>query len=304
MQQGLRTAETVIPIQTPKGVFKVWTKRVGDNPTHRLLLLHGGPAATHEYWLACDGYLPNAGIEYIYYDQLGSAFSDQPDDDDLWTVERFVDEVEQVRQALELDETNFFLAGHSWGGILAMEYALAHQDRLKGLVISNMMASIPAYNEYANKVLKPQMDQAKLKEIEDLESKGDFENPRFMELLMEQHYVHHILRRPAAEWPDAVNRSFAKLNYHVYTLMQGPSELGASGRLESWDRVDDLHKIRIPTLVIGATHDSMDPRHMAMMATRIPNARFHLCESGSHLAMWDDPRSYFGALIDFVLSVK
>src|SRR6202023_2732691 len=99
----------MIPIATPKGDFRVWTKRVGNNPTARLLLLHGGPAATHEYFEACDSFLPAAGIEYHYYDQLGSAFSDQPDDADLWDVDRFVDEVEQVRQALALDSTNFYL---------------------------------------------------------------------------------------------------------------------------------------------------------------------------------------------------
>ena len=139
----------LVPITTPKGEFRVWTKRVGNNPTAKLLLLHGGPAATHEYFEAADSYLPAAGIEYYYYDQLGSAYSDQPDDPDLWDLERFVDEVEQVRQALGLDSDNFFLLGHSWGGILAVEYALRHQRHLKGLVISNMMASIPAYNAYA-----------------------------------------------------------------------------------------------------------------------------------------------------------
>jgi proline iminopeptidase len=290
----------MIPIHTPKGDFKVWTKRVGNNPTARLLLLHGGPAATHEYWEACDSYLPAAGIEYYYYDQLGSAYSDQPDDDDLWQLERFVDEVEQVRRALGLDRSNFYLAGHSWGGILATEYALAHQQHLKGLVISNMMMSIPAYNDYANRVLKPAMDQAKLAEIERMEEAGDFNNPRFMELLMEQHYVHHILRMPVSEWPDPVNRAFAKINYKVYTLMQGPSELGASGRLIDWDRTSDLHRITVPTLVIGATHDSMDPVQMKMVAKRIPNARFHLCRNGSHLCMYDDQQSYFDGLIGFI----
>ncbi len=290
----------MIPIRTPKGEFKVWTKRVGNNPDVKLLLLHGGPGATHEYWEACDSYLPAAGIEYYYYDQLGSAYSDQPDDDDLWRVERFVDEVEQVRQALVLDRSNFYLAGHSWGGILAVEYALTHQQHLKGLVISNMMMSIPAYNAYANETLKPAMDPSALAEIQSMEAAGDYNNPRFMELLMQHHYVHHILRMPLADWPDPVNRAFARLNYKMYTLMQGPSELGASGRLIDWDRAGDLHRIRVPTLVIGATYDSMDPKHMEMVAKRIPGARFHLCRNGSHLAMYDDQQSYFGALIGFV----
>jgi proline iminopeptidase len=296
MNDGVR----LIPIHTPKGDFKVWTKRVGNNPRAKLLLLHGGPAATHEYWEACDSYLPAAGIEYYYYDQLGSAYSDQPDEPDLWEIDRFVDEVEQLRQALGLDHDNFFLAGHSWGGILAIEYALRHQENLKGLVISNMMASVPAYNRYADEVLKPQMDQAALAEIQRLESAGEYDNPRFMELLMEHHYVHHILRMPADQWPDAVNRAFAHINQKVYTLMQGPSELGASGRLENWDRIDDLPSIKVRTLVIGATYDSMDPTHMEMMAGRIPGAKFHLCEKGSHLCMYDDQESYFGALVGFI----
>ena len=291
---------SLIPIRTPKGTFNVWTRRVGNNPHAKVLLLHGGPGATHEYWEACDSYLPAAGVEFYYYDQLGSAYSDQPDDTDLWQLDRFVDEVEQVRQALHLDRDNFYLAGHSWGGLLAMEYALHHQEHLKGLVISNMMASIPEYNRYADEVLKPQMDQAALAEIERMEAAGDFENPKFMELLMEHHYIQHILRRPAEEWPDPVNRAFAKLNYKLYTLMQGPSELGASGRLAEWDRVDDLPSIVARTLVIGATHDSMDPVHMEMIATRIPGARFHLCVNGSHMCMWDDQKSYFEALIDFI----
>jgi proline iminopeptidase len=296
MSDGVR----LIPIHTPKGEFKVWTKRVGNNPGAKLLLLHGGPAATHEYWEACDSFLPAAGIEYYYYDQLGSAYSDQPDEPDLWEIDRFVDEVEQVRQALGLDRNNFFLAGHSWGGILAIEYALRYQEHLKGLVISNMMASVPAYNRYADEVLKPQMDQAALAEIQRLEAAGEYDNPRFMELLMEHHYVHHILRMPADQWPDAVNRAFAHINQKVYTLMQGPSELGASGRLENWDRIDDLPSIKVRTLVIGATYDSMDPSHMEMMAGRIPGARFHLCANGSHLCMYDDQKSYFDALVGFI----
>ena len=159
----------MIPITTPKGSFKVWTKRVGNNPRIKVLLLHGGPGATHEYFEAFDSYLPAAGIEYYYYDQLGSYYSDQPQmPDDMLATSRFVDEVEQVRQALGLDKNNFYLLGHSWGGILAIEYALKHQDHLKGLVISNMMASIRQYNEYAEKVLMPAMDQNVLAEVKRL----------------------------------------------------------------------------------------------------------------------------------------
>src|SRR4051794_30897077 len=167
----------LIPIDTPKGTFRVWTKRVGNHPTMKVLLLHGGPGFTHEYLEACDSYLPAAGIEYYYYDQLGSYYSDQPDDPDLVNLPHFVDEVEQVRSALGLDLDNFYLYGQSWGGILAIEYALKYQKHLKGLVISNMMAGIPQYNDYARRVLMPAMDQTALAEIQGIEAAEDYENP-------------------------------------------------------------------------------------------------------------------------------
>jgi proline iminopeptidase len=293
----------LIPIQTPAGKFHVWTKRHGNNPDLKLLWLHGGPGATHEGFEACDSFLPAAGIEYYYYDQLGSFYSDQPDDPDLWELDRFVDEVEQVRLALGLDRSNFVLAGVSWGGLLATEYALQHAEALKGLVISNMMSSCPAYNAYANEVLMPTMDQAVLAEIKDLEARGDTENPRYMELLIEHHYEHHVLRMPFAEWPEPVARMMNHINPAVYVPMQGPSELGMSGKLLDWNRTEDLARIEVPALVIGARHDTMDPAFMADMARRLPNGRYLHCPNGSHLAMYDDQETYFAGLIDFLLDV-
>ena len=283
----------------------MWVKRIGNNPRLRVLLLHGGPGSTHEYLEACDSFLPAAGVEYYYYDQLGSGFSDQPDDPSLWELDRFVDEVEQVRRALGLDRDSFVLYGQSWGGILAIEYALSYQQHLRGLVISNMMASVPAYNEYAEQVLMPQMDQAALAEIKQLEAAGDTDNPRYMELLMAQHYVHHVLRIPVEDWPDPVERGFAHINPAIYVSMQGPSELGIStdAKLAQWDRVEQLASIDVPALVIGARHDTMDPAHLEMMAGRLPQGRYLLCPDGSHLAMYDDQQVYFAGLVDFLKSL-
>lgn len=289
----------LIPIHTPAGDFKVWTKRVGNNPKIKLLLLHGGPGATHEYFEAFDSWLPAAGVEYYYYDQLGSAYSDQPDDPRLLDPARFVEEVEQVRKALKLDQDDFYLLGHSWGGILAMEYALKYPQHLKGLVISNMMSSIPAYNRYARETLEPQMDPSALAEIKRLEAAKRFDDPRYMQLLM-PHYEAHILRMPAAQWPDPVNRAFAKINKKVYVPMQGPSELGASGILENWDRTGDLSKIPVPTLVIGARYDTMDPAFMEMMSKRLPEGHYLYCPEGSHMAMYDDQATYMRGVIDFL----
>lgn len=293
----------LIPISTPKGNFHVWVKRVGNNPHLKLLLLHGGPGATHEYFEAFDSFLPKEGVEYYYYDQLGSGFSDQPNDDDLWTIPRFVSEVDQVRQAIGGTKDNFCLLGHSWGGILAMEYALAHQDQLKCLIISNMMASVPAYNEYAHKVLEPQMNQEVLKQILDMERTGNTEQPEYMALLMPNWYSQHILRRPAGQWPEPVNRSFSHINRHLYVLMQGPSEMGASGRLVNWDRFADLKKINVPTLVISGKYDTMDPAYMAKMAKELPHGEL-AATNGGHMDMYDDQPTYFAKLVAFLRKFK
>jgi proline iminopeptidase len=295
----------LIPIKTSAGEFNVWTKRVGNNPTMKILLLHGGPGATHEYFECFDSYLPMAGVEYYYYDQLESAYSDQPNDSSLWSLDRYVDEVEQVRKALGLDKSNFFLLGHSWGGILGIEYALKYQDNLKGLIISNMVPSIPDYVKYANEVLGPQLDADVLSEIRTLEANEDYTNPRYSELIFSHYYPEHVLRMPLAEWPDPVNRAFAKLNIGLYVTMQGPSEFGVVGdaKLKNWDRKADLPKINIPTLTIGGAYDTMDPQQMKWMASEVQQGRYLHCPTGSHMSMYDDQQTYIDGLIKFVNDV-
>jgi proline iminopeptidase len=290
----------MIPITTPKGTFNVWTKRVGNNPKIKVLLLNGGPGATHEYFECFENFLPAEGIEFIYYDQIGCGNSDNPNDESMWDLARYVEEVEQVRIALGLDETNFYLLGHSWGGILAMEYSLKYQKHMKGLIISNMMSSCPEYGKYADEVLAKQMNPAVLAEIEKIEAAKDFANPRYMELLIPNFYEKHILRFPAKNWPEPVNRSFAKMNQSLYVTMQGPSEFGVAGKLEQWDRKGQLKDIAIPTLVIGAQHDTMDPKHMEEMAKLTPKGTYLYCENGSHMCMYDDQKTYFKGLISFL----
>src|ERR1041384_3354923 len=155
----------MIPIKTPAGEFKVWTKRFGNNPRIKDLLLHGGPAAGHEYKECFESFFPKEGFEFYEYDQLGAPYSDQPEDSSLWTIERYVDEVEQVRKAIGADKRNFYVLGNSWGGILAMEYALKYQQNIKGLIVADMMASCPDYGKYAAEVLSKTMDPKVLAEI-------------------------------------------------------------------------------------------------------------------------------------------
>jgi proline iminopeptidase len=289
----------MISITTPIGKFNVWTKRIGNNPKIKLLLLNGGPGMSHEYFEAMESFLPKEGIEFIYYDQLGTGFSDNPKDTTMWDLPRYVEEVEQVRIALNLNKDNFYLLGHSWGGILGMQYALKYQDNLKGLVVSNMMASCPKYGEYS-KVLAKQMPQDVLKTVKDLEAKKDYTNPQYMGLLMEHFYNKHILRMPVAEWPEPVNRSMGRLNSSLYITMQGPSELGISGKLTNWDVSKELPNITVPTLVVGAKYDTMDPEYMKWMATQFKNGSYLYCANGSHMSLYDDQETYFKGLIAFL----
>lgn len=291
----------MIPIETPVGKFKVWTKRFGNNPRIKVLLLHGGPAMTHEYMECFESFFPQQGFEFYEYDQLGSYYSDQPTDSSLWTTDRFVEEVEQVRKAIGADSTNFYILGNSWGGILGMEYALKYQQNMKALMVANMMASCPEYGRYANEVLAKQLPEDVLKEVRALEAANKFSDPRYMELLMANFYTKHICRLP--EWPEAVNRSLKHANNTIYTLMQGPSEFGIAGRLANWDVKDRLKEIRIPALMIGATHDTMDPKAMEEQSRLVQKGRYLHCPNGSHLAMWDDQQVFMQGVIRFIKDV-
>ena len=292
----------MIPIKTPVGEFKVWTKRFGNNPKIKILLLHGGPAMTHEYMECFETFFQREEFEFYEYDQLGSYYSDQPTDSSLWTTDRFVEEVEQVRTAIHADSSNFYVLGNSWGGILAMQYALKYQQNLKGLIVANMMASVPDYGKYADEVLAKQMKPEVFAEIQALEAKGDYNNPRYMELLIPNFYNEHICR--LKEWPEALNRSMKHLNSSIYVMMQGPSEFGVSGRLTNWDVKNRLHEITVPTLMIGAKYDTMDPKAMEEQSKLVKNGRFLYCPNGSHLSMWDDQNVFMGGVIKFINDVN
>src|ERR1700761_1842238 len=208
----------MVEIQTPVGKFHVWTKRIGTNPRIKILLLHGGPAFTHEYLECFESFFPKEGFEMIEYDQLGSYYSDQPRDSSLWTTPRFVEEVEQVRKALGLTKDNFYLLGNSWGGILAMEYALKYQANLKGMIVSNMMASIPAYEKY-NGVLRGQMRKTLVDSLQNYEAKGLYNDTTYQRLVISEYYNKHLCRLP--EWPDPATRSLKHVNEQIYVMMQG-----------------------------------------------------------------------------------
>ena len=280
------------------GKYWVWTKRVGSGGI-KLLTLHGGPGATHEYFECFEDFLPQEGVEFYYYDQLGSHYSDQPDDVSLWTVDRFREEVEQVRRALGLE--NFYLLGHSWGGMLGIEYALKYGKHLKAFVLSSMTASIPSYVAYAQK-LRAALPEDVRAVLDKYESKGQYDAPEYQEAMFGKVYTRHVCRLDP--WPDSVSRTFRHFADKVYNTMQGPNEFVVTGNFKDWDRWKDLPRIEVPTLVIGGRYDEMNPDDIRREGSLLPRSRVLLCENGSHLCMWDDQKTYMTGLIGFLKDVE
>ncbi len=276
------------------GKYRVWVKRVGAGPV-KVLLLHGGPGLNHVYLECFEDFLPPAGIKFYYYDQLGSLFSDNPDDSSLWTVEGYLDEVEDVRRALGLE--GFYLYGHSWGGMLTYEYALKYPQHLKGIVVSNMMASMPNFVKYANK-LRDELPPQVVKTMKQYEAKGDFEAPEYQQLVFGEFYARHVCRLDP--WPTPIESALKFWNAKIYNLMQGPNEFIVTGAFKNWDRTADLGKIKTRALLMGARYDEMDPGAMRRSAAQMPNARAAISSRGSHLAMYDDQQWYFKELVGFL----
>jgi proline iminopeptidase len=192
------------------GKYKVWTRKVGSGST-MVLLLHGGPGVGHEYLESMESFLPQAGMEMYYYDQLGCVGSDQPADLTLWTLARYVEEVEEVRRGLGLEQ--FVLYGHSWGGMLAIEYALKYPRPLRGLVISNMCAGTQAYLKRAEALKVQMLSGASLARLRALEAKRDYDNPEYGKILTDELYPQMLCR--SNPWPEAVTRSFGHLNQKI-----------------------------------------------------------------------------------------
>jgi proline iminopeptidase len=281
---------------TVDGKYQVWTKQVGNGKI-KVLTLHGGPGLTHEYLECFEDFLPQAGIEFYYYEQLGSHYSDQPTNTSLWTIDRFSDEVEQVRKGLGLD--HFYLYGHSWGGMLAMEYAFKYQEHLKGLILSDMTAGIRAYEKHAV-VLRSKLPPDVLQVLEKYEGLKQFDAPEYQDVLMNKVYPQFFCR--LKPWPEPILRTFKHINQDIYNYMQGPNEFFITGTFRDWDVWDKLPTIKVPTLCIGGTYDTMNPDDIRREGRLIPRSRV-LITNGSHMCMYDDQQTYFKGLIKFLKDV-
>jgi proline-specific peptidase len=292
------TAEGRLPFRG----FETWYRVVGEREEPGklpLLCLHGGPGGTHDYLEPLEA-MAETGRRVVIYDQLGCGRSDLPDDPSLYTVELFVDEVGEVRRGLGLDRIHLF--GSSWGGMLAMEYALTKPEGVAGLVLASAPASIPQWVEETGR-LRAQLPQEVQDTLRRHEEAGTTHDPEYVEACVE-FYRRHVCR--ADPWPECVLRSFEFIERHglVYRTMNGPSEFHVTGTLRHWSVVDRLGEIDLPTLVVTGEHDEATPAVNRTVADAIPGAESVIYPDASHMAHVEDTDGYVRLLDDFLTRVE
>jgi len=261
-----------------------------------LVCLHGGPGATHDYILPLAD-LASYGFRVIFYDQLGCGRSDLPKDHALFTVERAVEELDAFRKALSLGRIH--LMGSSYGGMLAIAYALKYQRNLKSIITTGGLASVPLTAAEMQR-LKSQLPRKIRRTLERYEARGEYSNPSYEKAVM-FFYKKHLLR--LRKWPPEQNYTMAHLSKPVYFTMNGPNEFTIIGNTRYWDVTDQLPKIRVPALVTGGKHDEVTPKVARSIHRGIKGSKLVTFQKSSHLPMWEERRKYTQTLRRFLLSV-
>ena len=278
-------------IDVPGG--QVWYKVVGSGESVPLLTLHGGPGGGHDYLEPLNEIASERPV--VFFDQLGCGKSDTPDDVSLWRIDRFVDEVTAVRDALGLDRIH--LLGHSWGGWLAIEYMLGAPSGVVSLTLASTSASIPQFVYEAGKLIS-ELPREMAETMRRLEAEGDFENPEFEAGMME-FYKRHLCRLDP--WPDPIMRSLENLDGNiVYETMNGPTEFTVIGNMKDWNRIEKLSEIVAPTLITCGRYDELTPACSRTLHQGIMNSRMHVFERSAHMAHLEETESYLQILSEFL----
>ena len=274
---------------------EVWAARLGPAEGMPVLILHGGPGAASYYMEPLAERLSDHR-PVIVYDQLGCGRSDTPDDTSLWTVDRSVEELDQVRAAYGLHRCH--LLGQSWGGWLAIEYMARGPAGIDRLVLASTSASIPQFMAEARKLIEALPEPHRSVLIE-LGARGEYDHPDYV-AAVDVFYHHHLCR--ADPWPEALVRSGEQMDGNqVYLTMNGPTEFDVIGRLREWDRTTDLGRIDVPTLVTCGRYDEITPACSETITAGIPDARMHVFERSAHIAHLEEGEEY-AALVEEFLS--
>jgi proline iminopeptidase len=275
------------------GRYKVMTYSYGEGD-EILFLLNGGPGIPCDYLR--DPLLPlvEAGYRVVTYDQLGTGDSDKPKDKSLWTIGRYVEEVETVRHVLGLGKIH--LLGHSWGGWLSIEYSLRYQTALKSLILSNTCGDMPhliGELERHRAALGPET----VAMMQRFEATGNYDHPAYKAAITILNY-RHVLRND--EWPKTAVDAFKKINMEIYGTMQGPNEFLYVGNLKDWNRVPNMHEIAVPTLVMCGQYDELTAACALRMHNVLPNSEITVLPNASHMAMYEVPELYLGRVRKFL----
>ncbi|WEV41052.1 proline iminopeptidase-family hydrolase [Lactobacillus sp. ESL0681] len=281
--------------------FHLFTRTVGSGKI-KLLCVHGGPGSNHEEFENFGDELANYGVEVSMYDQLGSFYSDQPDFSDpanqkYLTIDYYLSELEEVRQKLGLD--NFYLLGHSWGGLLAQEYALKYGQHLKGLIIMSMIDNIPEYITNINRLRDEMFSEFEVNYMKEVEAENRFDDPKYNELVAKLYQV-YVMRHPENAGHHTVSTNATP----VYNYFQGNNEFVMTGTLKDWDRRSDTHKITNKTLLTFGDHDTMPLAVAQRMHQEMPNSRLVLTPDGGHCHSSDNPKAFFQTLGEFLTDVE
>ena len=275
------------------GRHKVVTYSYGEGD-EVLFLLNGGPGIPCDYLR--DPLLPlvEAGYRVVTYDQLGTGESDKPKDKSLWTIGRYVEEVETVRQTLGLGRIH--LLGHSWGGWLSIEYSLKYQKALKSLILSNTCGDMPhliGELERHRAALGPET----VAMMQRFEAEGNYDHPAYQAAITILNY-RHVFRND--EWPKTVTAAFKKLNMDIYGTMQGPNEFLYVGNLKDWNRIPNMHEIEVPALVLCGQYDELTAACALRMHNALPDSEITVLPNASHMAMYEVPELYLGRVRKFL----
>lgn len=259
-----------------------------------LFCLNGGPGLPCDYVRDCHSWLADRGYRVVAYDQLGCGRSDRPDDTSLWHIDRYIHEVETVRNTLDLGKVH--LLGQSWGTFLATEYVLNYPDRIKTLILANGAGDIPHLVAELNR-LRAALGSETIQMMLRHEAEGTLDHPEYQAAITILNY-RHVCRLD--EWPAPVKRSLDDWNMAVYGTMQGPNEFTFTGNYKDWSRLADMHKIMEPTLILCGMHDELTPACSMRMHNELPNSQIKVFKNSAHMPFYEEPETYFPLLLNFL----
>ncbi|HEY6538115.1 MAG TPA: proline iminopeptidase-family hydrolase [Candidatus Dormibacteraeota bacterium] len=279
--------------------FETWYRIVGDlvpgeDGPAPVVLLHGGPGATHDY-LAPLAELAREGRAVVFYDQLGNGHSSHLPSrgSEFWTVQLFLDELANLLNHLGITE-RYHILGQSWGGFLAQEHALTQPGGLLSLVLSNTAASFPDFVAEADKLrqdLPPEVQATLLRH----EAAGTTDDPEYRDAC-DVFYHRHLCRLDP--WPDGVSEGLAQIDADptVYHTMNGPSEFHVIGSIKDWSAEERLGEIRLPTLLLSGRYDEATPALQDVLRRGIAGSHQVIFENSSHLPFWEEPDAYLAVV--------